>query len=103
MAAWSPTTEGFRAIFRRPTFSLAEIAWRWSFGAAVVALCTLSFFAYLDTLPVSGTDFLLLRTRHPVLVSHALSHILRGSAARFVVAAALLSTALAVLWILLAS
>ena len=103
MAAWSPTTEGFRAIFRRPVFSLAEIAWRWSFGAAVVVLCTLSFLAYLDTLAVSGTDLLLLRTRHPVLVGHALSHILRGSFARLVVAAALLSAALAVLWILLAS
>jgi len=103
MAAWSPTAEGFRAIFRRPAFSLAEIVWRWSFGAAVVVLCTLSLFAYLDTLPVSGTDLWLLRTSHPALVGHALSHILRGSAARFVVACALLSAALAVLWILLAS
>ena len=103
MAAWSPTAEGFRAIFRRPVFSLAEIAWRWSFGVAGVGLCTLSLLAYLDTLPVSGTDLALLRTRYPVLVGHALSHILRGSAARFVVAGVLLAAGLAVLWISLAS
>jgi hypothetical protein len=103
MAAWSPTAEGFRAIFRRPVFSLAEVAWRWSFGVAGVGLCTLSLLAYLDTLPVSGTDLALLRTRYPVLVGHALSHILRGSAARFVVAGVLLAAGLAVLWISLAS
>ena len=103
MAAWSPTAEGFRAIFRRPAFSLAEVVWRWSFGAAVVVLCTLSFLAYLNTLPVSGTDLFLLRTRHPVLVGHALSHILRGSAARFLFGGVVWVTGLAVLWILLAT
>lgn len=103
MAAWSPTAEGFGAVFRRPAFPLAEIVWRWSFGAAGVGLCMLSLLAYLDTLPVSGTDRVLLQTRHPVLVGHALAHILRGSAARFVFAGVLLATGLAVLWILLAS
>ena len=73
--------------------------WRWSFGAAACFLLGFGFIQYLDTLPVSSTDRLLLRTRHPVLVSHALSHILEGSALRFVLATIVLFSALAVLWV----
>ena len=103
MAAWSPTLEGFRAMFRRPAVSLAEILWRWSFGAAACFLLGFGFLLYLDTLPVSNVDRLLLRTRHPVLVSHALSHILEGSALRFVMATIVLFSALAIFWILLSA
>src|ERR1700756_530837 len=103
MAAWSPTLEGFRAMFRRPAVSLAEIMWRWSFGAAACFLLGFAFLEYLDTLPVSNADRLLLRTRHPVLISHALSHILEGSALRFVMATIVLFSALAVLWVFLSA
>lgn len=103
MSAWSPTAEGFRAMFRRPALSLAEVSWRWSFGAAACVLFGLSFIAYLDTLPVTRTDQLLLRTGHPVLVAKAFSHILHGSALRVVLASIVLFSALALLWILLAS
>jgi len=99
MRSWSPTLEGFSAIFRHPGISIAEIMWRWSFGAAACFLLGFGFIQYLDTLPVSSTDRLLLRTRHPVLVSHALSHILEGSALRFVLATIVLFSALAVLWV----
>jgi len=79
MAAWSPTIEGFRSIFRRPALPLAEVAWRWSFGAAAFVLIGLGVLEYLDSLPVSPTDMLMLRTGHPMLASSALSHIARGS------------------------
>jgi hypothetical protein len=101
MAAWSPTLEGFRAMFRRPAVPAAEIMWRWSFGAGAFFLLAFGFLLYLDTLPVSNVDRLLLRTRHPLLVSHALSHILEGSALRFVMATIVLFSALAVFWVLL--
>jgi hypothetical protein len=103
MAAWSPTIEGFRSIFRRPALPLAEVAWRWSFGAAAFVLIGLGFLEYLDTLPVSPTDMLMLRTGHPMLVSNALSHIARGSGFRLVLAFVFLFSTLAILWILLAS
>ena len=86
-------------MFRRPGISIAEIMWRWSFGAAACFLLGFGFVEYLDTLPVSSADRLLLQTRHPVLVSHALSHILEGSAFRFVLATIVLFSALALLWI----
>ncbi len=103
MAAWSPTIEGFRSIFRRPALPLAEVAWRWSFGAAAFVLIGLGVLEYLDSLPVSPTDMLMLRTGHPMLVSNALSHIARGSGFRLVLAFVFLFSTLAILWILLAS
>jgi hypothetical protein len=103
MAAWSPTIEGFRSIFRRPSLPLAEVAWRWSFGAAAFVLIGLGFLEYLDTLPVSRTDMLMLRTGHPVLVSNAISHIARGSGFRLVMAFVFLFSTLVILWVLVAS
>ena len=99
----SPTLEGFRAIFRRPSFGLAEIAWRWSFGAAAGLLLVFSFFEYLDTLPVSKGDLLLLRTSQPILISRAALHILRGSAFRVVETAVVLALTLGIAWVVIAS
>jgi hypothetical protein len=99
----SPTLEGFRAIFRRPSFGLAEIAWRWSFGAASGLLLAFSFFEYLDTLPVSKGDLFLLRTSQPAFISRALLNIFRGSAFRAVETTAILALALAAAWIVVAS
>jgi hypothetical protein len=103
MATWSPTGEGFRTIFRQPSLPLAEIVWRWSFGAAAVVLLGAAFLEYLNTLPVSPADLFLLRTGHPVLVSNALSHIVRGSGFHLMLALIFLLVALAILWIVLAS
>lgn len=99
----SPTLEGFKLIFRRPSLGTAEISWRWSFGAGAVALLCFSFLEYLDTLPVSKTDLFLLRTRQPGLISRALSHILAGSGPRFVVASIVLGLTLALGWIVIGS
>jgi hypothetical protein len=77
--------------------------WRWSFAAAACALVMLAFLEYLSTLPVSNVDLLLLRTGHPLLISRAFTHVLRGSALRVVIASGILFSSLAVLWVLLAS
>jgi hypothetical protein len=99
----SPTLEGFLAILRRPSFGLAEIAWRWSFGAATGLLLMFSFFEYLDTLPVSKGDLLLLRTTQPVLISRAVMHIFRGSGFRVVETVIVLALTLGVAWTAVAS
>jgi hypothetical protein len=99
----SPTLEGFRAIFRQPSFGLAEIAWRWSYGVAAGLLVTFSFMEYLDTLPVTRKERFLLRTRQPVLISQAIAHIFRGSAPRMVAAIIVLALGLALAWIGIAS
>src|SRR5207244_6909817 len=103
MAQSSPILEGFRAVFRRPALALAEITWRWSFGAAACALLLLLFVEYLDTLPVTRSDVFFLRSRHPYLVSQAIAHILSGSAHRLVIATSFVAAALTISWIFVAS
>lgn len=103
MPSHSPTLEGFRTILRRPSFGFAEISWRWSFGAAAALLLTFSFFEYLDTLPVTRADVLLLKTRQPALVGQAISRIFHGSGVRFVHASLVVGAGLAIAWILVAA
>ncbi len=103
MSRVSPTLEGFRTAFRQPPLTFAEIAWRWTFGAAAWALFLFSFIEYLDTLPVSNSDATLLSTRQPWLVGRAIAHILRGSLNRAVLAALLAALALSFIWIVAAS
>lgn len=101
--AVSPTAEGFRAAFRRPSLTMAEISWRWTAGATAVALLLFGLFEYLGTLPVTNGELLFLRTRHPYLVGEAIAHILRGSMNRAVMAGTLAAIMLAGLWIIAAS
>ncbi len=103
MKSRSPTLEGFRAILHRPSFGLAEIAWRWSFGAATTLLLAFSFLEYLDTLPVTQGDLVLLGTRQPLLVSQAMLHIFRGSTFRAIEAVIVLALTLGIAWIGIAS
>jgi len=99
----SPTLEGFRAAFRRPSFTFAEIAWRWAVGSTATALFIFYGIEYLDSLPVSTADAVLLSTRQPALVGRAIEHILRGSLTRAVFAALVAALALSLLWIVAAS
>lgn len=99
MPAASPINDGFRTAFREPAIALAEIAWRWSFGLAALALAIGSFFAYLDTLPASNVEILALRSRIPWLVADVIGQIARGSGLRLAMAAAIALPAVFVLWI----
>jgi hypothetical protein len=101
--AISPTGEGFRAAFRRPALTLAEIIWRWTAGGTAAALLIFSLVEYLNTLPVTNGELLFLRTRHPYLVGEAIAHILRGNLSRAVIAGLLAGLMLGLLWIVAAS
>ena len=99
----SPTAEGFRAAFRRPLLTFAEITWRWVFGATASVLFFFGLFEFLDTLPVTNGEILFLRTRNPFLVSRAISHLLRGSMNRALLSFMFAALLLAVIWIVAAS
>jgi len=103
MATVSPTLEGFRAAFRRPAFTVAEIAWRWCVGATATALFFFGLFEYLDTLPVTRGELLLLHSGQPYLIGQALAHIFRGSLNRLVASALIAALLLILLWIIAAS
>ncbi len=101
--AISPTAEGFRAAFRRPSVTLAEIMWRWTAGATTAAVFVFGLFEYLSTLPVTNGELLFLRTRHPYLVGEAIAHILRGSLNRVVISGLFATMMVGLLWIVAAS
>ena len=90
-------------MFRMPLLGLAEIAWRWTFGLAAAAGLAFAIREYLATLPVTAAELILLRTRQPILIFQALSRIFQGSAPRATVAAIVLTLALTIGWIVLAS
>ena len=99
----SPTLEGFKVMFARPSVGAAEISWRWSIGFAVALLVTGCVLEYLDTLPVSRGDMLFLSSGQPVLISQAVSHIFRGSAPRLIEALVVIAIAFAIGWIVIGS
>jgi len=103
MSRISPTLEGFRAAWRQPSLALAEIAWRWTVGATTCALLLFGFFEYMRTLPVTNGDLLFLRTKQPVLIAQAISHILRGNFDRAALAGMLAAVAVCFAWIVAAS
>jgi hypothetical protein len=103
MSSVSPTLEGFRAAFRRPSFTLAEIVWRWAAGGAAVALFLFGVVEFLKTLPVTNGELLLLRSRQPSLVALAIRHIFAGSSPRVVISLLLACLLLAALWVIAAS
>jgi hypothetical protein len=103
MKSISPSAEGFRTAFRRPSFTFAEIMWRWALGATLAAVFTFYGVEFLDTLPVTAADALLLATRQPFLMGRAVADILRGSLHRAVFGALVAALALALLWIIAAS
>ena len=103
MSRISPTVEGFRAAFRRPSLTFGEILWRWSFGATAVALLLFGFFEYLDTLPVTNGELLFLRTRHPFFVAQALARILHGSLYRAVISLLIAALMLLLFWMFASS
>ena len=86
-------------MLRRPSLGLAEISWRWSLGFATALLLFFSFVEYLDTLPVTDADLLLLRSQQPFLISHAIFHIFSGSAPRLVAAGLVLIFTMTLAWI----
>lgn len=103
MSLVSPTMEGFRAAFRRPSLTLAEVIWRWSVGITAAVLFFFGLFEYLDTLPVSNREMFLLRTRQPYLVGQVIAHILRASVGRAVLSAVLAAMLMMLLWMIAAS
>jgi hypothetical protein len=99
----SHTLNGLQTVLHRPSLVLAEIAWRWTFGIAVVVLLMFSTVEFLDTLPVGRGESLLLRSGRPLLTFRALQHILGGSLPRVAALTFLLAVMLSLAWIVLAS
>jgi hypothetical protein len=103
MPRGSPTLEGFRTAFRKPSLTFAEIAWRWTVGSIACGVFLFWLVEYLNTLLVTKADAALLSTKQPLLMIRAIAHILAGSMNRAVLSALVALIALTLLWIIAAS
>ena len=99
MAQGSPLRYGIRRAAGDPALVLAEIGWRWAFGAAALTATVYSLGRLLATTHLSDADLLALRSRTPVLIADALTHILRDAWPKLTTASAIVLPSLAVLWI----
>jgi hypothetical protein len=88
---------------KQPRLVAAEIAWRWSFGAAVLALAAAAFFGFLEGVVVTNRDLLALGSSSPDLMSAALVHMFEGAGPRMLRALLLLVPVIALLWVAIAS
>jgi hypothetical protein len=82
---------------------MAEVTWRWVTGAAAAALLLFGLIEYLDTLPVTSGDLLVLNTRQPYLVAAAIAHIFRRGLTRAALSMLLGALLLTIVWIFAAS
>ena len=90
--------DGFAALKHEPALLAAELTWRWCFGISMLAVALFSAGIFLDGLKVSKADNFLLSTLQPQLLATALRHIFRGSLSRFLLAQALLTLGITLLW-----
>ncbi|HXE90211.1 MAG TPA: hypothetical protein VNK82_04530 [Terriglobales bacterium] len=95
----SPFRVGLRTATRDPGLVLAEITWRWAFGAGALAILGAGAARFLATLNVSDSNLTLLRTRIPSLMAEALAEILRGAGGTLLAILAVVLPAVAVLWV----
>ncbi|MBV8477016.1 MAG: hypothetical protein JOZ36_10145 [Acidobacteria bacterium] len=99
----SPTLEGLRLVFWRPSLALRELAWRWSFAITAWLLVLFLAVEYLDSLSVTRGDLLLLRSGLPWLAMGAIRHILLSGAERLAAATSIVLLAIGALWMVAGS
>jgi hypothetical protein len=95
----SPFRDGLRTAGRNPGLALAEITWRWAFGAGALAILSAGAARFLSTLKVTDSDLVLLRSRVPSLMAEAVAEIFRGAGGTLLAILAVILPAVAALWV----
>ena len=95
--------DGFRAVLRQPGLIAAEIAWRFSFGAAAWFLAMLSLDRALTATQISAAEMALVSGNQALAVLDALARMISDLLPRMALSAAILIPTLALLWIASAS
>lgn len=94
---------GFRTVWRGPSLALAEIAWRWSWGAATLLLAWFAGHEFLRSLTVSNRDEFQLQSGSPQLVADAILHIFQGSGPTLLRLFLVVAPASVLLWVVAAT
>jgi len=99
----SPARAGFDLVIRRPALVLAEIAWRWCFGAAAIALFGLTVALFLGSIHVTDSDMDLARRASPWIAADVMARLLEANRAALLRAFAVLVPGFAILWTIAAA
>src|SRR5437763_9394744 len=71
----SPSRTGFIVAWHKPGVVVAEIAWRWAFGACALAMVAVAALQLLRATPVTAGDAAVFRGRDSTLMAMAVLHI----------------------------
>ena len=99
----NPGRAGFDHVLRRPVLVFAEIAWRWCFGLASLALLGMTCLLFLSSIRVTDSDMQLARSGSPWILADALARLLHANSAPLLRALAVLVPGMAILWTIAAS
>jgi hypothetical protein len=94
----SPVRYGFRTVARAPDLAVAEIAWRWAWGAASLAIAWFAAHEFLRSLLVSGWDRFRLESGNPQLIAAAIVAIFGDSGPTLLRLFLIITPAVLVLW-----
>ncbi len=103
MACHNPTAQGFRAIREEPVVFLAEICWRWLFGAVALAFVSWTLLVFLDAVEVSKANLFLLRSLNPDAIAYAIQRMFAGKGPMMVTLLCIAGPSLTVLWVVTAT
>jgi len=99
----SPTRAGLRRAWRNPRAVFCEIAWRWSFGVAALAIVAVAALRAMGTVTVGEGDLRALRGSDRTLAVLALAHIWQKTSGPLLWALAITIPVLSLIWVLAAS
>jgi hypothetical protein len=90
---------GFRAIFRQPALALAEIVWRWAFGAAAWVLIFVAVRRILAHVDITQLELLIARHSDLFLIADACARIVIQVLPQLARECLVMVPAIAILWI----
>ncbi|HEU5401244.1 MAG TPA: hypothetical protein VFU86_07800 [Terriglobales bacterium] len=70
-----PLRSALSAIFRQPGILVAEIAWRWSFGASALGILALGAIRLAHAIAIYPEEHQMLTSRSPILIAQAILEI----------------------------
>lgn len=101
--ARNPARDGWRVLMRAPESILAEIGWRWAFGAALWGLLFFSFREYFAQIEITPGEYAMLKTFEPFLWSTILARVMQAFVDGVRDMGPILVPALCILWLALAT
>jgi hypothetical protein len=101
--ARNPVRDGWRVLMRAPESILAEIAWRWGFGAAFWGLLIISFHQYFSQIEISRSEYAMMKSLEPFTWIAIAARLMQAFFAGTRAMGPILFPALALLWLAMAT